>query len=173
MPDKKSHHHHQTSRSLNLRSVSSAEAMEALEQWGKGLISIAKAYSEKRDHVSVARSVLDRSYAYADTQVLFKPTLATKPMFRETFESALSYFIGGNPDFAEDRGFALTPWTHVEFDIAGIVSGKSHAIVMGNKILTRNDGHVLIVNFTMGFTRLPTGALKINVHHSSLPYAST
>jgi len=42
---------------------------------------------------------------------------------------------------------------------------------MGNKLLKKTDGSIVKANFTMAFMKDPSsGALKINVHHSSLPY---
>jgi hypothetical protein len=152
-------------------SVTKEEVVKALDRWGNALVSIATAYGEKKDYVSLAKGALDTAYAYHLGPVLFKPTLASKVMFRGTHESALSYFVGGNPKFDEDAGFAINPWKKAEFEIAGVVLGDNHAIVMGNKHLTRTDGNVVKANFTMGFTRDPKdGDLKINLHHSSLPY---
>jgi hypothetical protein len=115
-------------------------------------------------------AVIRNSYAYHKEEVLFKPTLASKVMFRKTFNSALSYFIGNDNQFPEDKGFALNPWAHVDFDIAGIKTGSNHALVMGNKLLTDKTGKTTIANFTMGFIKDEDGSLKINLHHSSLPY---
>ena len=49
--------------------------------------------------------------------MFFKPTLAYGAnAFRSTKKGALSYFIGGDPDFAEDTGFALKRWVKVRYD---------------------------------------------------------
>lgn len=153
--------------------VHPADVTYALDRWGKGLVSIAKAYADQEDYVAKAKHFLHGSYAFAYGDVLFKPTLASKVMFRKTFDAALSYMVGGNSDFAEDRGFALNSWVKVEFDIAGIIAGENHALVMGNKILTDKSGQVTLANFTMGFMRDPNGDMKINLHHSSLPFSPT
>jgi len=150
--------------------VTRAEVLAALDSWGDGLVRIANTFAQKGDHVGVAKAAIDNSYAYDAGEVLFKPTLASKVMFRKTFDSALSYFIGGNASYAEDKGFALNPWIKVEFDLAGIILGENHAITMGNKLLTDKTGKVTIANFTMCFTKDKNGKLKINLHHSSLPY---
>jgi len=40
--------------------------------------------------------------------VLFKPTLPVNPQtFRATRAGALAYFVGGDPSFPKDKGFAL------------------------------------------------------------------
>jgi hypothetical protein len=152
-------------------SISASEVHQALKAWGDGLTAIAKTYAEKGNYREIAAEIIHNSYAYGSEEVLFKPTLASKVMFRKTFDSALSYFVGGNKDYAEDSGFALNPWVNVEFDIAGIKTGEKHALVMGNKLLTKKDGTTTVANFTMGFTLVKDGTLKINLHHSSLPYS--
>ena len=48
--------------------------------------------------------------------VLFKPTLASETQFRFTKKAALSYFLGGDPDFTEDIGFALMHWQTIRFE---------------------------------------------------------
>lgn len=150
--------------------VTKEEVLTALDNWGKGLVAIANAYAQNSGHVETAKKAIKAAYAYDQGEVLFKPTLASKVMFRKTFESALSYFVGGNPNYSEDRGFALNPWVKVEFDLAGVILGENHAITMGNKLLTDKTGKVTVANFTMGFTKDAQGKLKINLHHSSLPY---
>ena len=149
--------------------VTKAEVLDALNTWGKGLVNISKTYAAKGDYKTAAINVLKNSYAFDISEVLFKPTLASNPTFRGTFDSAASYFIGGS--IAEDTGFALIPWDYASFEVAGIITGEDHAILMGNKHLKKMDGSIVKANFTMAFIRDPkSGALKINVHHSSLPY---
>lgn len=150
--------------------ITKPDVVAALNNWGKGLVHIATTYANKGDYVGAAKTAISAAYAYDQGEVLFKPTLASKFMFRNTFDSALSYFVGGNPNYSEDNGFALNPWVKAEFDLAGIIVGDNHAMVMGNKLLTKKDGSLTIANFTMCFTRDSAGKLKINLHHSSLPY---
>jgi hypothetical protein len=157
-------------QTINSSAVKKEDVLRALNRWGSGLVSIATAKAENKDVVAVAKDVLQKNYFYGSGTVLFKPTLASKVMFRTTFEGALSYFVGGNPQFPEDAGFALNPWVKVEFEPAGVITGQDHAIVMGNKLLTNKSNQVVIANFTMGFIRCSDGELRINLHHSSLPY---
>lgn len=155
--------------------ITKDEVLKALDAWGKGLVSISDAYANKKDYVATATNVLTSAYAYDITDtVLFKPTLADKITFRGTKEAALSYFVGGNSKFSEDAGFAIRPWLKVDFEVAGVITGKSQALVMGNKLLTTKSNDLVKANFSMGFMRDPkTGKLMINVHHSSLPYKAT
>jgi hypothetical protein len=153
------------------KAITKDEVIQALDNWGKGLVSISKAYAEKGDYVGTAKTILSSAYGYELGTVLFKPTLASKVTFRGTSESALSYFVGGNPKYDEDTGFAIRPWKKVDFETAGIITGEDHALVMGNKLLQTPSNDIVKANFTMAFFRDPTtGKLKINLHHSSLPY---
>ena len=56
----------------------------------------------------------------------------------------LSYFVGGNPAFPEDTGFALKRWTEVSYDNNAAENGiQIHgdiAITMGNVYLTDDKG---------------------------------
>ncbi len=156
-------------QSFSDRQISQQEVDQALKNWGEGLVAISKAGRTNGNAVAIAEKTINDLYNYKNGTVLFKPTLASKAAFRTTFEGALSYFVGGNENFAEDRGFALNPWIKVDFDIAGIILGDNHAIVMGDKLLTDTNGKLTRANFTMGFTK-KSERLVINLHHSSLPY---
>ena len=161
----------QKSTSLNYElDLTTEEVKKHLNIWGEGLVEIATAYRENGDYKKIAQRVIKRSYDYDNQNVLFKPTLASKVTFRTTFDGALSYFVGGDKDFAEDNGFALNPWKKVEFDIAGITLEGSIAIVMGNKLITKTDDSLVVANFTMVFKKYADGDVKIIQHHSSLPY---
>ena len=82
----------------------------------------------------------------------------------------MSYFIAGeNRVCDEDTGFAIQPWTKVRFENAGFILEENRAIAMGNYFFTGLDGNEVKVEFTFGYT-LIAGELKIDLHHSSLPY---
>jgi hypothetical protein len=150
--------------------ITSEEALAALNAWGKGLVAIAQTHLKGADAKSIAVEIIKSAYNYEEGEVLFKPTLASKVTFRKTFDGALSYFVGGDLRFAEDKGFALNPWKKAEFEIAGIYTSGNTAMVMGNKHLTKEDGSLVIANFSMGFKKNAYGEVKIVLHHSSLPY---
>lgn len=166
------HSNYKSQNSKMKMAVTRAEIEAALKVWGSNLVSISKAFRSGADHKKLAAELIKNTYNYGNGQVLFKPTLASQNTFRTTFDGALSYFVGGDSRFEEDRGFALNPWESVEFEIAGVVLGKTHGIVMGNKHLKDTSGKLILANFTMGFVRDSSGGLKINLHHSSLPYIS-
>src|SRR5436305_11123317 len=85
--------------------------------WIDALMTVGQVHSEGGNYRAVASRLLDELYDYNDGTVFFKPTLAFGAnAFRSTKEGALSYFIGGNPDFPEDKGFALMHWVKVRYD---------------------------------------------------------
>jgi len=142
-----------------------------LNKWKNGLLEISKSYKRGGEYQNIAAEYIENLYNYINGQVLFKPTLASEKMFRDTFEGAMSYFISGNKDFPEDLGFALNSWQDIKFVISGYITEDKMAMVMGNKILIDTAGKKTIANFTMGFTRKPNnGDLIISLHHSSLPF---
>lgn len=154
-----------------MKSVITKEEISQIQhEWAKSLVQIGEAFAKNKDYKSAAIKHVSTFYGYNDGTVLFKPTLANNRQFRKTSESAVSYFIGGNPDFHEDTGFALKPWKMVKFENSGFILKKEFAIAMGNYFFTDFTGHVVKVEYTFGFFRNSEGLLKINLHHSSIPH---
>ena len=114
--------------------------------------------------------MLKELYAFDLGEVLFKPTRVSKKQFRLSFEGAKSYFIGDNPLYNEDKGFALHPWVNVKFDNISVVLKENHAIAMGNYYFTDPQGKEVKVEYTFGYLKDSIGNIKINLHHSSFPY---
>ncbi len=152
-------------------SITKEDVMKAQDAWAAGIVNISKAYIDKGDYKVVAKKHIEDLYAYGKTDVLFKPTLAAEDQFRETFDEALSYFVGGV--VAEDKGFAIKPWTAARFDgKQQIAVYGDYAVSMGNYYFTPADGSgEKKVEFTFGYIKDENGDLLINVHHSSLPYS--
>merc|ERR1719389_1290971 len=104
--------------------VTEAEVLEAQQLWADSIASISKVYAEKGDYVAAAGEAAGKLYGYGKTDVLFKPTKATKNPYRPTPESAMSYFVGAeamNDDKykGEDAGFAINGgrgWSNVVFN---------------------------------------------------------
>ena len=141
----------------------------AQQAWGDGIVAIAKAHSDGGDYQAVARNHVETLYAYGMGDVLFKPTLAAVEQFRPTFDEALSYFVASNNACPEDKGFAIKGWTNVRFENAGVILRETTALAMGNYFFTTPEGDEVKVEYTFGYVLDEMGALRINVHHSSMP----
>ena len=144
--------------------ITKGEILAAQKAWGDGIVAIGAA----KDHEKAAIEMINTLYGYDIGPVLFKPTKASEVEFRDTKEEALSYFVGGKE--AEDKGFALAPFTKVRFDNKGIVIDCDSALAMGNYYFTKTDGEEIKVDYSFGYVEDKSGHLKINLHHSSLPY---
>ncbi|MCG6187066.1 hypothetical protein K5G00_06630 [Maribellus maritimus] len=153
--------------------ITREEIQEIQEKWASGLVGIGKSYIEKRNFQKAAAEHVQKLYGYGEETVLFKPTMANNKQFRKTFEAALSYFIGGNPEFPNDVGFALKPWKDVRFENSDFILKERYAIAMGNYFFTDYEGSETKVEYTFGFYRDENQKLKIHLHHSSVPYKRT
>lgn len=153
------------------------EVNAAQQAWCDALVKIGQLKEEGGDYKSFANQVLSDAYNYDYGKVFFKPTLAYgNQTFRNDKKGALAYFVGGDPDYPNDKGFALTPWIKARYDNAGeknqgIQIYGSVAITMGNVWVTGKDGKEVMVDKTWVFKKGKDGKLRIIVHKSSLPFA--
>ena len=156
----------------NVNCISEREVVAAQKAWGEGIVKIGKVYQDGGDYSAAAAAHIDQFYAYDLSLVLFKPTLASVDQFRTSFDSALSYFVGGNPAYPEDKGFAIKPWSKVRWKNVGITNNScGMAVAMGNYYFTPVGSDTETkVEYTFGYIRGNDGALKIVVHQSSVPY---
>ncbi len=159
--------------------ITEDEVNAAQQAWCEALVAIGKTHSDGGDAKALAEKVLTEAYDYDNGKVFFKPTLAFGAnTFRNTKEGALSYFVGGNPKFPEDKGFALTPWVKARYDNSGegnngIQIYGDIAITMGNVWVTAKDGKEVMVDKTWVFKKGTDGKLRIIVHKSALPFNPT
>ncbi len=156
--------------------ITEQQVNAAQQAWCDGLVNVAQTHARGGDAKAVAARMLDDLYDYADGKVFFKPTLAFGPRtFRPTREGALAYFVGGNPAFPEDTGFALKGWTKARYDNNASENGiQIHgdiAITMGNVYITGPDGKEVMVDKTFVFRRCKDGNLRLCVHKSALPFS--
>jgi hypothetical protein len=159
---------------LKMKKLLTKKMILAVQQsWGDGIIRISSAFRDNEDYKSIAVDFIKQHYGYDEGIVLFKPTLASIEQFRDTFEKALSYFISGNPDHPEDLGFAIRPWIKVTFENAGVIITRHRAVAMGNYYFKDISGFEVRVEYTFGYFITKDNGVKINVHHSSLPYIIT
>jgi hypothetical protein len=155
------------------RSISESEVLAAQKAWGDALVAISTTYETKgiQTAKSLAGKVIDSAYGYQFGPVLFKPTLTVTPQtFRTTRAGALAYFVGGDPAFPKDKGFALNGWRKVEIKNTAIYISGNTATTMGNVMITNKEGKVTTVDKTWQFVKDDNGKLRIVLHHSSLPY---
>lgn len=143
---------------------------KAQATWGNAIVTIGAFSVEEREEKT--RALLLELYdfgANGDQTILFKPTKAAVVPFRPGLEDALSYFITGI--HSEDKGFALAPYNEVLFrDRRHIIAGDGQsATSMGHYYFRDVKGDYTKVEFSFGY-RLVDGALKINLHHSSIPF---
>jgi len=138
--------------------------------WGEGIVNIGQIHTDDGDYRAAAAEHIETFYAYDESDVLFKPTLAKQDQFRGTFDEALSYFVGG--DIAEDGGFAIAPYTNVRWENEGTIISGDTAMSMGNYYFTQADGSEVKVEYTFGFEQMANGEPKIVLHHSSLPFSA-
>ena len=78
--------------------------------------------------------------------------------------------MGGNSKYPTDSGFALKGWKKCEIKNVGIVITGNAAMTLGNVVITDNANKITTVDKTWGFIKDDKGALRIVLHHSSLPY---
>jgi len=155
------------------------EVNAAQQAWCDALVKIGKLKEEGGDYKAFAEQVLSDAYNYDNGKVFFKPTLAFGDQtFRNDKKGALAYFVGGDPDYPNDKGFALAPWVKARYDNTGennegIQIYGSVAITMGNVWVTGKDGKEVMVDKTWVFKKGKDGKLKIIVHKSALPFAPT
>ena len=152
------------------------EVNAAQKAWCDALVKIGQLKESGGDYKGFAEQVLTDAYNYDQGKVFFKPTLAYGDQtFRNDKKGALSYFVGGDPDYPNDKGFALAPWVKARYDNAGennegIQIYGSVAITMGNVWVTGKDGKEVMVDKTWVFRKGKDGKLRIIVHKSSLPF---
>lgn len=144
--------------------ITKDEILAAQKAWGDGIVKIGAA----KDHKNAALEHINTLYAYDLGKVLFKPTKASVVQFRDDKDEALSYFVGGKEP--EDKGFALAPFTKVRFENHAITIDCDSALAQGNYYFTTTDGQDIKVEYSFGYVEDKSGHLKINLHHSSLPY---
>jgi hypothetical protein len=150
--------------------ISLKEVENIQKDWGANLVKLGSLNGNFEACENEASRMIKRLYGYDNGIVLFKPTKAKESQFRLSFEGAKSYFIGGDENFSEDSGFALQPWTNVRFENASVILNEKTAIAMGNYFFTELNGNLVKVEYTFGYFLDSKQCLKINLHHSSLPY---
>ena len=146
------------------------DIIKVQNSWSEGIIRMGQIANDRESLKIFVSDFLDRLYNF-DDQVLFKPTKAKDIQFRNDKNSATSYFIAGDDRKCnEDKGFALSNWSKITFENSDIILGEEHSLAMGNYKF-ENDNTKIKVEFSFGYKKV-NGLIKINLHHSSIPYQS-
>ena len=149
------------------------DILKALNDWGESLIAISRAYEDNglASARAIAEQTLDRLYGFELGPVLFKPTLSGGPdTFRPTKIGALSYFIGNDPEYPNDSGFAIKFWRSVKPETSATFIQSDVAMWMGWVSFIDKNNSIVKVDKTFGYAKDKNGTLKIVLHHSSLPF---
>ena len=70
----------------------------------------------------------------------------------------------------EDSGFAIKSWESIKFENYKIIEYNNYLLSMGNYYFEDDQKKLLKVEYTFGFIKISESDLRINLHHSSLPY---
>ena len=152
--------------------ISEQEVLDIQKVWGEGIVHIGNVYTEGGDYKAAAEKHIDELYGYSLGTVFFKPTMASEKQFRLSKRGALSYFVGHDPEYAEDHGFAIKPWSNVRWESVGVKSIGNMAIALGNYYFTpANGGDEVKVEYTFVYTKDEDGNLLIIGHGSHFPYS--
>ncbi|MEZ4886835.1 MAG: hypothetical protein R3E32_19055 [Chitinophagales bacterium] len=152
--------------------ITKKQVLKAQKNWGNAIVEIGRLRKNRSACEEAANSAINTLYAFDTVKVLFKPTKASDIPFRLTKEGAISYFIGSNVQYPEDKGFALQPWMKVRFDNAAIILKERRAFAVGNYYFMDATGNEIKVEYTFSYIQNEKGDLQIEVHHSSFPYAN-
>ncbi|MFK5855582.1 MAG: phosphoribosyl-AMP cyclohydrolase [Bacteroidota bacterium] len=151
--------------------ISDQEVLDIQKVWGEGIVHIGEVYSEGGDYKATAEKHIDKLYGYQLGTVFFKPTMASEKQFRLSKRGALSYFVGHDPEYAEDHGFAIKPWSNVRWESVGVKTIGNMSIALGNYYFTPADGGDEVkVEYTFVYTKDEDGSLRIIGHGSHFPY---
>ena len=153
--------------------ITEQELVDARQIWGDALIAISKAFEEEGVNAArvVANGALDTAYGFELGPVLFKPTLASgEQTFRTTRDGALAYFVGHSDEYPGDSGFGIKGWRSVFSETAATFIQDDLAMWMGRVTCTDKRGDITALDKSWGYKKDKLGALRIVLHHSSLPY---
>ena len=150
--------------------ITKDEIFSAQKKWANSLVEIGSLKENRENCEERTSEILKDLYAFESGDVLFKPTKASQVQFRKNFTAAKSYFIGGDEKYPEDKGFALEPWQDIRFENTWVVTDNNRALAMGNYYFKAPEKDEVKVEYTFSYVKNDEGDLKIDLHHSSLPY---
>ena len=151
--------------------ITQSDLLEAQKSWAEDFCQLAASRSNRQLYEPLALRFLTDNYTFDDGDCLFKPSRVRQQPFRYSMKAALSYYIGGDSDYPEDIGFALGPWVEVRFQNSGFLFFEKRAAAMGVYEFVDDRTRVLRFEYALGYLKEETGRLRINFHHSSVPFA--
>lgn len=157
--------------------ITDDEINAAQQEWCDRLLAICRKYlDEDPSYVRDTEDFVDDMYDFSKGRVFFRPTLAKAPQhFRTTRQGALSYFLGGDPDFPQDTGFIKYGWLSARYhneveDDQAIQRHGNIGIAMGNVYLSNEEMRVgareTIVDKLFVFMKRG-GEVRLIVHNSA------
>eukprot|EP00930_Biecheleria_cincta_P055563 TRINITY_DN41878_c0_g1_i1.p1 TRINITY_DN41878_c0_g1~~TRINITY_DN41878_c0_g1_i1.p1 ORF type:complete len:267 (-),score=34.13 TRINITY_DN41878_c0_g1_i1:29-829(-) len=150
--------------------ISQDQVLQAQQQWGEALVGVGEAFHSGK-HMKRAAAFVDELYAFKTEQgAILQLTGPDRPKqpFRLTREATVSFFVGGNLEFPDDRGFALQPWTAVKFENSGFVLKNDTAFAVGEYQFTDAQGLQSRAQYSFGYQLESTGQLRIVLQQSSV-----
>ena len=81
--------------------ITKNKIIEAQKKWGDGIVKIGTLINDESACTEFATRFINSLYDFKNSEVLFKPTKASKEQFRPKIEMALSYFLGGKNSYCE------------------------------------------------------------------------
>jgi len=162
------------------RNITLEEVETTQKGWCDALLKISETYHEKGFKVAkrLSSKIIDIAYGYDLGPVAFNPTWTFKEKnFRSTKRGALSYFVGRDPMFKQDIGFAIgspesdrSKWINckIENSIIQLLGGTANT--MGNVTFTAENGFTSTVDKTWTFLKTYEGNIKIILHESATPF---
>ena len=136
--------------------------------WKNFILEAGQQYRDKLDYRRFVMESLDTLYAFDTHAVIFKPTLAKDPSFRNDKMGAVHYFLGDAAmEETSTRAFALQPWTDIQFDNQCIATYDGIILVAGQYRFSQHHKAPVCADYTFGYVTSGK-SLKIVLQHSSL-----
>ncbi len=155
-------------KDLPIRLISETEINSFQKSYGDSFNSLANAIEDESYYELKARDHIDQFYNFDDGRVMFKIGHESEQPFRYTADGLLSYLIGKNKDFPNDKGIAKEYWRKIEWNNLGITIEGEIAIVIG-KVSMENNEITSHQNYTMVLKRNRDGIIKLIAHKITFP----
>lgn len=150
--------------------VTKENIIKSQNNWSEWVVAIGIKFEQNKDYKAFVNKTIGSIYGLEFKKLLFKPTKASIKQFRSTKKELVSYFVGDDRNFPEDKGFALEPWKEIRFENASFVTEKKFGVAMGNYFFKNSSNIEVKVEYTLGYMYTLNGNLKIFLHHSSIPF---